>query len=538
MSETGAAGPPAWVTKRDGRLEPFEADTIAQALFAATETLGAPNAFLARELTDAVIHFLSADPAGPAPTTAHIAEQVVKVVRELGQPELAQVFAGAPRTDRPSAQAVAFSFTTEESPAGVARRCLAAYGEQAVFARDLIAARDDGLLVLAGLDTPRQLARCVLEAMPATWAEVPEACAVAGQGLVIDGPEWREAEAAQSSAHAVIGWLNALPALTRRHVVINLNAAQPPAWAHHRGSSPLFASEAPANLPLLDTVLDEIPLAPAAGVRWDWHVQGRDFAEGPHRDRLRRLARHALDGRPVAFVFDRPRRAVALAEGMDRHRPAVLVEVGLDLAAFAQRPGIVGSVTVLRDKLPSLARMAVSAGAQKRKYLRRHAGGTPLERGFLLDRARLAVVPLGLPAVVRGLTGHSAAADRSALELARGLLERLSEGLQEAGRAAHLEVVLDSPGPGFAAAPGADGSTAAALGGADEAVPPERQVAAAGVLHAVAGRGTAHVCWPGDLGPTPDGVLALLSFAWRRTEVLRMIVQRPGRAVAQPEFDV
>src|SRR5947209_12433121 len=85
-------GLPAWVRQRDGRLAPFEADRISQALFAATETLGQPDAFLARELTDGILHFLSAEVGGGVPSTRQIAEIVVKVVRELGHPRLAQAF--------------------------------------------------------------------------------------------------------------------------------------------------------------------------------------------------------------------------------------------------------------------------------------------------------------------------------------------------------------------------------------------------------------------------------------------------------------
>ena len=35
----------AWVRKRDGRLVPFEADKISRALFAASESVGRPDAF-------------------------------------------------------------------------------------------------------------------------------------------------------------------------------------------------------------------------------------------------------------------------------------------------------------------------------------------------------------------------------------------------------------------------------------------------------------------------------------------------------------
>src|SRR5438270_4244131 len=85
--------PPTWVSKRDGRLVPFEADKISRALFAAAEGLGRPDAFLARELADGVVHFLAAESEGKAPTTEEIEEVVVKVVRELGHPALAEAFA-------------------------------------------------------------------------------------------------------------------------------------------------------------------------------------------------------------------------------------------------------------------------------------------------------------------------------------------------------------------------------------------------------------------------------------------------------------
>src|SRR6516162_9175504 len=84
---------PTWIHKRDGRLVPFEADKISHSLFAASEALGEPNAFLARELTDGVLHFLRAEADGTIPTTGRVGEMVVKVVRELGQPALARAYA-------------------------------------------------------------------------------------------------------------------------------------------------------------------------------------------------------------------------------------------------------------------------------------------------------------------------------------------------------------------------------------------------------------------------------------------------------------
>ena len=84
---------PAWVRKRDGTIVAFEPDKISRALFAASESLGQPDAFLARELADGVVHFLAAELDDATPSTQRIAEVVVKVVRELGQPAIAQAFA-------------------------------------------------------------------------------------------------------------------------------------------------------------------------------------------------------------------------------------------------------------------------------------------------------------------------------------------------------------------------------------------------------------------------------------------------------------
>src|SRR5262249_53464041 len=158
---TEPASPLAWVTKRDGRLVPFEADKISRALFAATESIGQPDALLARELTDGIAYFLCADFGGATLTTAQIAETVIKVVRELGQPALARAFAEkaewrltappAPKTSfvetpgfsgtvGPSWAELAAWVEADPVPVDLAwqvsRACLRTYSLQTVFARD------------------------------------------------------------------------------------------------------------------------------------------------------------------------------------------------------------------------------------------------------------------------------------------------------------------------------------------------------------------------------------------------------------------
>src|SRR5437879_1927775 len=93
MAAATSPGLPAWVRKPDGRLVPFDADEICQALFVATERLGRPDAFLARELTDGVLHFLAEECPGTVAAAEWVADMVAKVVRALRHPELAHAFA-------------------------------------------------------------------------------------------------------------------------------------------------------------------------------------------------------------------------------------------------------------------------------------------------------------------------------------------------------------------------------------------------------------------------------------------------------------
>src|SRR5262249_22596442 len=154
---------------------------------------------------------------------------------------------------------------------------------------------------------------------------------------------------------------------------------------------------------LLDCGLTRSALRiPQSALRVDWHLAERDFTPAA-RERLGRVARAALLGSEIAFVFDRPRRPLTLAEGGQRRHPAVLLAGGLDLprlAALANEEQTLrpagDSTGRFLEKLKSLARLALSAAVQKREFLRRHAEECPaLARGFLLERARLVVAPVG-----------------------------------------------------------------------------------------------------------------------------------------------
>jgi hypothetical protein len=507
--------PPAWVTKRDGRLVPFDADKICRALFAAGESLGRPDAFLARELADAVVHFLAEDCAGRTPTTARVAEVVEQVVRELKHPELAQAF--ATYTDKRERQ------TPPSRPlAAVLAAAARKYTLQAVYTRDLAAARDAGLLTLAGLETPAELAACVLGPPVAQSgdlvADLEQVRCFAGQAVALDGLEHLAAAPADVAAAVVRGLR-----LTGLRGVVNLNIAAPPPWAGALAEGPLFAAwprrpDAGAAEELLGHFLDQT----SPQVRVDWHLCGQDFSSNP--ERLRRVIRRALEGADVCFVFDRPRRPIALAEGIDRAHPAALLVAGVHLPALARKPGLLADAGLYRQGLGTLARLALSAAVQKRDFVRREARrqqAADVTSGFLLDRARFVVVPVGLDEVVRQFTGWGVATGGESLELAKQIVRRLADVLRTDGRAAQLDACLDGP-PSFAL----DGDGVAGLTPWDASASAKAQLRAAGELHALAGQGTAALFLPEGEPAGVEQVASWLELAWRQTDVVRLRLLR------------
>jgi hypothetical protein len=559
VTEYPSPSPPAWIHKRDGRLVPFEADKISRALFAATESLGRPDAFLARELTDGVVHFLTSESEGAVPTTAQVAELTAKVVRELGQPALAQAFADGARRRRAAGPQPAADAPLPD----LVRDCVRQYALRRVFARDLAAAHGDGLLTLTGLEAPLELAGCVLggpEAVPAAGGgpglveAVEETRRLAGGFVALDGPEFALARASAGPA-AVPGYLRELAVglrATGLRAVVNLNSALPPSWADDLAEGPLFAG---ARRPLdrhsvadLAEALRDRLLCPDPAldrVRVDWHLGDRDFRP-PSAGRLLGLARAALDGAGPAFVFDRPRRPVPLAEGVDRQHPAALLTVELHLPRLAEHvPAGADPLPTFLQKLGSLARLALSAAVQKRDFLRRHSQERPaVTRGFLLDRARLVVAPVGLDAAVGALAGGPPSEGGAALEFARQVVQRLRDVLRQDGQACRLETCLDgSRLSAIGHRPSAVGQTGNGSGSSSGREPTaesrqpigdgKAQLRLAGALHGAADLGTAVVVLDPARPPAPEQVADWLRWAWQQTDVARVRLARPAAADRQ-----
>ncbi len=141
----------------------------------------------------------------------------------------------------------------------------------------------------------------------------------------------------------------------------------------------------------------------------------------------------------------------------------------------------------------------------------------------------MVVVPVGLDAAVRSVTGRGLGDSKPALEFTGRLLQQLRNVLHADGRVALLDTCLDGP-PAPAAAPLDD---VTGLTPWDAAVAPRGQLRAAGALHALAEGGTAALVLPPDALPSAEEFAEWLQFAWRQTDVVRLRSAVAGGAAAQ-----
>ena len=537
---------PAWVHKRDGRLVPFEADKISRSLFAATEEIGRPDAFLARELTDGVLHFLSGEAEERIPTTADVAELVTKVVRELGQPALARAYADFTRTgkERP-AKAISLQFAPTDPLPSILADCRRAYALNAVFTRDLAAAQQDGLLTLAGLDAPLELAAST----PAPLAPLVERLLEVRQhtaGVVaLDGVEHTLARSPLSAESAAAGFVRELEAGlggTGLRAVVNLNVPAPPPWADDLADGPLFAGQRsdadPGRLAALADALLPALAHGSAPARIDWHLSeqrlrpriGRAPAPGRPAGRGRRGAGVRL--RPTAPPRrpgrgHRPQAPGAAADG--RPAPAAPRRT----AGRERRPGAV----------PAKARQPGAAGAECRGAEAR-LPAPPCRRPAGAD-ARLLPRPRPADGGTRRTRRRRATAHR------QGIVRRQGAGVRPSDRAAaargaargragvphrHLprrarRVHLRRREPG-------EPSAVAGLTPWDATAPVKAQLRAAGALHAAAEGGTAAVLLDAERPPSAEQVVEWLRGAWAGTDVGRVCFVRPAAAHRQLTLSV
>jgi hypothetical protein len=191
-----------------------------------------------------------------------------------------------------------------------------------------------------------------------------------------------------------------------------------------------------------------------------------------------------------------------------------------------------------------LARLALSAGVQKREYLRRLERSRPrlsadapaLTSGFLLDRARLLVAPVGLDQVVHSFIKKGLSAGGAALDFGRQIVQRLRDVLRQDGRVAHLDTCLDGPFSFHLTDDSTDAENIAGLTPWDASAALKGQLRSAGVLHGIAEHGTLALFLPEDETLSPEQVADWLQTAWQQTDVVRLRLLRGSMAARQLLF--
>ncbi len=413
---------PVWVLHRDGRLSPFEPAQIAQSLFRVLESLQRPDSFLAHELTEGVIHFLAEEGADATISTTRLVEVVTQVVRELGLPTLALAYAAHLRA------------THERTDAENHTQYKIQFGSP--YSEDLLEAISSGLIQLDERESPEHLCSYVIGPCRAELRlELEQVAQFVRHQMVFDSPEYRDESA----------WLEAIaPALhaTGLSGVAHLNTAVPPPWANRQDPGPLFAALT-GSIGFNFTVHETLERCLDQEIISYWHLSERDFQ---NRTLLGSIVDRARHGENILFSFDRPRRPVILSPGMDRHHPAVLLVAGISLVELVNRSGMLADVDRFLTRLGSLIRMVVQLAIQKRNLLKRHRRSVlEGDKGFLLDRARLVAVPMGLDEVVRRFTGWSMSVGGESLALGRAILQRINVVLGEEAKRANLPACLDGP---------------------------------------------------------------------------------------------
>lgn len=426
---------PERVRLPDGRTEPFAPERIARSLFEAAARVGVVDAFLARELTESSLHFLSQVADGREVTIDQIVEVVSKAVRELGQPAIAHEYENRPtRTELPRPSTIT---SPPELQAGVApleavhfvaRERLTRVSLERVYPSDLVSAHQEGLIRLTDLDHPFELDGLVQSSFG--WSECRLARLLSARLIAIDGPE-HDLDASTNVEQLARSWSEAAESFGV-HALINLNSSAPARLLEATG--PLFSNDSPSKPTSYHQALSLARAIDAPNLTVIWHLSEVDFVDSA---RQTDLATVVLCSPSIEFAFDRPRGSVVLGPGLDRNTPATLTTVGINLSQLLQQLGgpPVDPERFL-SKVASLTRFAKTAGHVRQDFLRRH-GRAPLQEAFLLDRARLVLVPMGLDLV-------ASATDRPPQELARDIL-RTIRSAAETDRPRTMPVRVDSP---------------------------------------------------------------------------------------------
>jgi hypothetical protein len=213
-----------------------------------------------------------------------------------------------------------------------------------------------------------------------------------------------------------------------------------------------------------------------------------------------------LRGSPIRFVFDRPRRRVALGDGLDRQTPAVLLWVALKLPALAKRVGSRLDVKSFAAKVVSLARLAASAGVQKRDFMRRH--GQPDRPPFVVETAAIGLRLEGAREALASMSPGTPMDEATWWSMLQELVQFVGDGLRDECQRFHLKLGLEE--------------LTLPANWAQSADRGQESLRAAGRCHAVIGHGTVLFPLTEQKPLDAEMIVELLHTAWKHSGVCRL----------------
>ncbi|MSR30555.1 MAG: hypothetical protein EXR99_03525 [Gemmataceae bacterium] len=464
MIHPDAPPQPAWIILPNGRLIPFESDRICEDLYLASVKMGNPDAFLIRELTDGVVFTLASENPGATLKLDFLVQAVTNSLRNFGHSELSATynkiaFNPSERSESWDEESVLFKKTAkgQKSLSEVSRQKML----HSVFTPDISGAIQDGWIQMAGLTFPDGL-------LSATWTDGdwlglalhqpdslgPTIRALAARNILLDSPEIHAQHLGLTDPGKISLVLQRLEAAFLSEGVsgiLHLNNPRQPGWFRFLVQGPLFSQtkrddQGKDPLKTANAFLRAwISLNPSA-LRLHWHRGERELA-----DTGKILSQLARSGRPWAFSSTKNLTISWLSKGVTQEQPAVLDKVYLRLDRLAKACRRKGILDKFPERLPSLIRLGISAGNQKRAFLRRlenhrrgnETPGASLGAGFQLEKARLVIAPRGLPELLDCQFPGAEPNDEKVLQLARVVLKEIRQTLLREDPKSTGSLVLD-----------------------------------------------------------------------------------------------
>ena len=458
MKHPDAPPLPAWIMKKDGRIVPFQEDHICKDLYETGVMLGKPDPFLARELADATSYFLASENPGATLKQEDVIFAVTRTVREFGHPDIAlkyPEFAYKVEFGQGSVEV-----ETELFP-GRNVKTLQEFNRDkmlnSVLTPDLAAGIQEGWIQMEGISFPDGL-------LAASWVKedwldmvlqspkefISGIKNLAAKQIHFEGAEYLALEQPRIDKKLLKTALSVMDVCletTGNMGVLHLNFPSAPSWFQGLNYSPLFQPEMQSNkekaLLLTRAFIDAWIEASPKRLKMHWHQIGDidanlkpvfDYlSQNTHNWAFSRLAKSGLN---------------YLSNKSDRN---VLDKMSLRLDKLAKACMRKGILHKFGGRLPSLVRLGISAGIQKRAFIRKieierrqnEEMKVNLGAGFLLEKARLIIAPKGLPELLENIFPGKSLVDDEVTLYVKNVLSVLKETVRSEEIKGFIPISID-----------------------------------------------------------------------------------------------